>query len=175
LAPTTGLYRLHRAAHSPWYFADSGEGRFDLRDGQGTCYLALEAVVAFIEVFYGLAIVPSEELLAYAVSTVRVATPVRLADCTSPRAAAFGVTGEIHTSVDYELTRRWAEAWRLADFGGIRYWARHDPGRGRSVAIFGPSGARTGDVAHAGPVDRALQVAVTRRYGVTFLSTDLPP
>ncbi len=84
------------------------------------------------------------------------------------------VTGEIATTIDYPFTQRWAGAFRAAGFDGIRYWASHGTGRGRAVALFGPAGK--GDdwpEPATAPVDAALQTEVTRRYGVTFLDTDV--
>ncbi len=125
--PAKPIYRLHRATRQPWYFSSSGAGRFDLPEPDGTCYAALDPAVAFIEVFYGFKIVPVEELVDVVVSRMKVPRTMRLADCTSPRAFAHGITSELNTTVDYALTQRWAAALRTAGFGGVRYWARHDP------------------------------------------------
>jgi hypothetical protein len=174
LPPTKPLYRLHRRTRRPWYFSTSGAGRFDLRGPEGTCYGALEPAVAFIEVFYGFTIVPVEELVDVVVSTLTVPTKVRLADCTDPKAVGHLVTGEIATTTDYALTQRWAGAFRAAGFDGIRYWARHDTGRGRAVALFGPAGERDDwPEPTTAPLDAAVQTEVTRRYGVIFLDTDV--
>jgi hypothetical protein len=170
------IYRLHRRTRRPWYFSTSGTGRFDLPEPDGTCYAALDPAVAFVEVFYGFRIVSTEELVDVVVSTMEVEAPsaLRLADCTNPRAAAYGVTSEINTTVDYALTQRWAAALREAGFDGVRYWARHDPGRGPAVALFGPAGqSEDHPEAATQPVDPALQADVTRRYGIVFLDTDV--
>ncbi|WP_305091850.1 RES domain-containing protein [Prescottella sp. R16] len=43
------LLRGHRVANSPWWFASSGGGRFDLALPRGTCYLALDEATAIRE------------------------------------------------------------------------------------------------------------------------------
>lgn len=174
LTPTKPLYRLHRRTRGPWYFSTSGAGRFDLGGPEGTCYAALDPEVAFIEVFHGFRIVPDDELVDMVVSTLTVPATMRLADCTSPKAVGHLVTGEIATTTDYALTQRWADAFRAAGFDGIRYWARHDTGRGRAVALFGPSGQRDDwPNPSTAPLDATVRADVTRRYGVLFLDTDV--
>jgi hypothetical protein len=173
LTPAKAIYRLHRRTRPPWYFSSSGAGRFGLPGPDGTCYAAFDPAVAFIEVFYGFRIVPTEELVDVVVSRMEAPSAVRLADCTSPRAAAYGVTSELNTTVD-GLTQSWAAALRTAGFDGVRYWARHDPGRGPAVALFGPAGqSEDHPDAATQPVDPALQADVTRRYGIVFLDTDV--
>lgn len=174
LVPTKSIYRFHRAARPPWSFSTSGAGRFDLPGPEGTCYAALDPAVAFIEVFYGFSIVPVEELVDVVVSTMRASRALRLADCTSPRAANYGITSEINTIIEYALTQRWAGAFEAAGFEGVRYWARHDPGRGHALALFGPPGEpEDRPVTATQPLDAALQSQVTRRYGIVFLGTDV--
>ena len=94
--------------------------------------------------------------------------------------AAYGVTAELFTTVDYPLTQLWAAALFAAGFAGIRYWARHDlehdqaclvlfsaagvadwaaPGREEVVSLLeqsellGSLGARTGIVVLPVPPD----------------------
>lgn len=174
LTPTKPLYRLHRRTRQPWYFSTSGAGRFDLGGPEGTCYAALDSAVAFIEVFYGFRIVPVDELVDMDVSTLTVPAAMRLADCTSPKAVGHLVTGEIATTIDYALTQRWAGAFRAAGFDGIRYWARHDTGRGWAVALFGQAGQRDDwPKPTTAPLDGIVQAEVTRRYGIVFLDIDV--
>ncbi len=173
LTPAKAIYRLHRRTRRPWYFSSSGAGRFDLLEPDGTCYAALDPAVAFIEVFYGFRIVPIEELVDVVVSTMGAPRTMRLADCTSPRAVAYGVTSEVNTTVDYALTQRWAVALRAAGFDGLRYWPRHDPGRRPAVALFGPAGQSEDHPEATTRLDPALQAGVTRRYGIVFLDTDV--
>ena len=44
------FYRAHRQDHGPWYFSSSMQGRFDLPELEGTCYLALTPAAAVREV-----------------------------------------------------------------------------------------------------------------------------
>lgn len=173
LTTARSLVRLHSARRGPWYFANSGKGRFDLTGPRGTCYAALDAAVAFVEVFYGFRIVPTTELAGLAVSALRAPRLVRLADCTSSMAVGHLVTAEIATTADYRLTQRWAAAFAEAGFGGVRYWARHDTGRGHALALFGPAGAPDGyPEPVTAPLDGHLRAEVTRRYGIVFLDED---
>jgi hypothetical protein len=76
------------------------------------------------------------------ISSLRLATEVRVADITSNRAVGFGVSAEIFTTLDYGVCQLWAAALRRAGFGGIRYWARHDlEHTAACVAVFGAAGA----------------------------------
>ncbi|MCF8611697.1 RES family NAD+ phosphorylase [Gordonia sp. HY285] len=43
------LYRAHRRDLGPWYFGNSGGGRYDLADDRGTCYLAFDPATAIRE------------------------------------------------------------------------------------------------------------------------------
>ncbi len=69
------------------------------------------------------------EVDARALSILHVTAPFTLADCTVAHAAAYGLTGEIHSSTraDHGRTRAWAAAFHRASFGGVRYFVRHDP------------------------------------------------
>ena len=73
-------------------------------------------------------------------STLRLRKAVTLADCTSRRARAWGVTGAIHSGQDYTLTQAWARAFSSGGFDGVRYLISHDPAqRLIGVALFGPA------------------------------------
>jgi len=49
-----------------------------------------------------------------------------------------GLTAEIHTTIDYDITQTWTQALLAADYAGIRYKARHDPrGQLTSIVLFG--------------------------------------
>lgn len=50
LESVTCLYRVGRAERSPWWFGSSLEGRFDLPEPDGTCYVALDPLTALLEV-----------------------------------------------------------------------------------------------------------------------------
>lgn len=70
----------------------------------------------------------------------RLRPPKRsIVDLTDPTVLGLaGLTAEIHSTTDYDLTQSWALALQEAGYDGIRYKARHDP-RGQlvSIALFG--------------------------------------
>ena len=67
-----------------------------------------------------------------------------LVDLTSNTAAQFGVTAEIFTTGNCQLTQMWASALHAAGFDGIRYWARHDLAHTHAcLALFDIAGARS--------------------------------
>lgn len=81
----------------------------------------------------------------------------------------IGLTAEIHSTTDYNLTQDWALALQEAGYAGIRYKARHDP-RGQlvSIALFGSakqprSAAKTTTV----PVDLIHEAST--RFAITVL------
>lgn len=138
------LFRSHRHGHEPRWFSGSGAGRFDLAGTHGTCYTARSDVIALLETWGGMWIVPEYLVAERDMSNLLLRNAVRLADMTSNTAIRFGVTAEIFTTGDYQATQRWAAALRQAGFEGIRYWARHDLAhRSACFALFGPAGAST--------------------------------
>jgi RES domain-containing protein len=162
------LYRLHRSSAGPWWFSSGGTGRFDLRDGaQGTCYLAVSPVGAFIEVFRVATLIPEAELEARSLSSLAPPKRTSLADCTVAAARKFGITGAIHTQPDYALPQAWAKAFAASGFGGIRYRLSHDPAqRELGVALFGAAGAQTLPVRRTEPVPPAVVEEARRRFGL---------
>lgn len=140
------LWRLVLEGRGPWWFSGSGEGRFDLREPEGTCYLATDELSALLE-----AVGPDRQ--GGAISTrfledrrlrrLRAPRSRSLADLTSRRASGFGLTLEIHTIVPYDLPRAWAASLRKAGAEGLLFFVRHDPAAGHGVALFGRQGERT--------------------------------
>ena len=142
----TQVFRCHGAGHGPLWFANAGYGRFDLADAEGTCYTAESEQITLLETWGGMRVIPSTELANRAVSRMQVTTDRILADLTSNTAAQFGVTAEIFTTGNYQLTQMWASALRAAGFAGIRYWARHDLAHTHACfALFDAAGARPTD------------------------------
>ncbi|OZD70493.1 hypothetical protein CH263_06095 [Rhodococcus sp. 06-1059B-a] len=136
------MFRCHSAARGPLWFANGGHGRFDLADENGTCYTAESEQITLLETWGGMRVVPSTELTARAVTRLQVAETRVLADLTSNAAAQFGVTAEIFTTGNYQLTQLWSSAFYSAGFAGIRYWARHDLAHAHAcLALFGTAGA----------------------------------
>lgn len=95
---------------------------------------------------------------------------VSVVDLTDPKVLGLaGLTAEIHTTIDYDLTQSWASALRDDGYAGIRYKARHDP-RGQlvSIALFGSdkpprSTAKTAAI----PVDLIHEASTT--FAITVL------
>jgi hypothetical protein len=85
-------------------------------------------------------------------------------DLTDPTVLGLvGLTAEIHSTSDYNLTQGWALALQEAGYDGIRYKARHDP-RGQlvSIALFGPrTPPRSTTTSTTIPVDLLHQASAT--------------
>ena len=136
------LVRVCQAARGTWWFSADGAGRFDLSPPDGTCYLATDAYAAIRE---ATRLGPVSTVWVQA-REVREVTPpaadLRLAATTRQAAGRYGVTTELVTVVPYDLSRRWAAAFRAHGFHGIRHQLRHDQrARPSGVALFGPAGA----------------------------------
>ena len=132
---------MHRARRSAWWFSSDGSGRFDLPIPYGTCYLAEDALAAFLETTRGLTILSEDFLSGRRLFTSELASQLRLADLTAAAAYGYGVTGELSSTSDYMYPQAWARALHAAGFHGIRYHVRHDP-RSDLVAVawFGRAG-----------------------------------
>jgi hypothetical protein len=167
------LYRLHRSDVGPWWFSSDGSGRFDLRDGApGTCYLAVTAVGAFIEVFRVETVIPEAEVEARSLSTLAPPKRVSLADCTVSAARKFGITGAIHTQPDYALPQAWAAAFVAAGFGGIRYRLSYDPAQKElGIALFGAAGEQSLRVPGTEPVPADVIETARQRFGLVVAPT----
>jgi hypothetical protein len=166
------LWRIHAADVAPWFFDVGPDGRFNLSES-GTCYLAEEPIGAFVEKFGRLlrpgGAIPEPLVDAQRLSGLR---PPRasVVDLTDPAVLGLvGLTAEVHSTSDYDLTQGWALALQEAGHDGIRYKARHDP-RGQlvSIALFGSgkppqSAAKTTTV----PVDLIHEAAAT--FAITVL------
>jgi hypothetical protein len=166
------LYRIHRTDAGPWWFSGDGSGRFDLRDGRGSCYLAVTPVGAFIEVFRVATVIPEAEVEARSLSNLVPPTRARLADCTVSAARKFGITGAIHTQPDYTVPQIWAEAFAAAGFGGIRYRVSHDPSqRELGAVLFGDAGEPSLPVRRTEPIPASVIEAAPQRFGLIVAPT----
>lgn len=139
----TPLYRAHSLGNGPWWFSNDGNGRFDLRAPEGTCYVADQSAAALRERL-GPRVVRSgtvlrDELQQTLVSRVSLPAPAHVANTAHPDAYVYRCTTEISTVVDYGLTNRWATAFRRDGWMGVRYTARLATGA-MSVALFGTAG-----------------------------------
>lgn len=135
------IFRSHAHGRGACWFSNSGKGRFDLAAPDGTCYAAESAVVALLEAWGGMQIVPDYLAAQRDMSRLRIDDPAPVADMTSNAAIRFGVTAEVFATGDYPMTQLWAAALHRAGFAGIRYWARHDLAHTAAcLALFGPAG-----------------------------------
>lgn len=156
----TEVFRCHSATRRPLWFANGGHGRFDLADPDGTCHTAESEQITLLETWGGMRVVPSTELTARATTRFQLTEPRVLADLTSNAAAQFGVTAEIFTTGNYQLTQLWASALHSEGYAGIRYWARHDLAHTHAcLALFGTAGAHTS--AGEDPQSYAMTTTVT--------------
>ncbi|HWH32865.1 MAG TPA: RES family NAD+ phosphorylase [Egibacteraceae bacterium] len=138
------LWTVHPDDRWPWSCAADGDGRFDLEEPWGTCYLSMDPLGALIECCCRRSPEVDEDALLQArLSVMRLDRDLRLADVAHPRSFGYGVTAEVHSIGDYAATQAWARAFREAGFDGVHYLLRHDPSRSlRGVARFGPAGER---------------------------------
>jgi hypothetical protein len=141
----TTFHRITHGEHGPWWFSSDGSGRFDLTPPRGTCYLADDPVLALLEVFGELVprVVSIEVLASRRLWTLALPDRCDAADTTVRAARGFGLTAELATITPYGRPQGWAASFAGAGFDGIRYRARHDPGGGRALALFGAAGERT--------------------------------
>lgn len=169
---TKPLWRIHAADVAPWFFDVGPDGRFSLAES-GTRYLAEEPIGAFVEKFGRLlrpgGVIPEPLVDMQRLSRLRP-FKANVVDLTNPKVLGLaGLTAEIHSTSDYNLTQGWALALQEAGYDGIRYKARHDP-RGQlvSVALFGPDKPRRAVKTTTIPVD------LIHEASTTFAMTVLP-
>lgn len=167
------LWRIHAADVAPWFFDVGPDGRFNLAES-GTCYLAERPIGAFVEKFGRLlrpgGVIPEPSVDTQRLSRLRPPKAI-VVDLTDPTVLGLiGLTAEIHSTTDYNLTQGWAFALQDAGYAGIRYKARHDPrGQLTSIALFGSdkpprSAAKT----------TAIPVDLIHEASNTFAITVLP-
>jgi len=153
IARPVQAWRAHARRPGPsagaWWFASTPDGRFDLEAPKGTCYLAGDAITALRErlgpTLAGVNSIEAADVDKVAVSRLAVPRGRDLADTTAADAVKVpGLTREICTVVDYELTRAWAAWFDNQHCGGVQYSARHTTAlTSLSYALFGKAGTRT--------------------------------
>jgi len=174
LRSTHTVARIHRADRQACFYSSEGSGRFDLAAPYGTCYFGDDPLASFVEVFGEAAVVAEPLVVAKELSLLRPRSEVALADVAHPRSRRFGITGEIHTTTDYEVTQAWAAALQRAGFDGIRYRVRHDPAQDLvGLALFGPAGGQDDALVtvERSPIPAALVAAAWGRFGIMVLPT----
>jgi len=170
---TEPLWRIHAADVAPWFFDVGPDGRFNLSES-GTCYLAEEPIGAFVEKFGRLlrpgGVIPEPLVDAQRLSRLRPPKAM-VVDLTDPTVLGLiGLTAEIHSTSDYNLTQGWALAFQEAGYAGIRYKARHDP-RAQlvSIALFG-----SGKPPRSAAKTTVVPVDLIHEASTTFAITVLP-
>lgn len=150
----TAWFRQHNdrpadADRGAWYFASHapgvvGEGRFDLTDPDGSCYLATTKRGAANECigpeYFERGWVDADLVAGRVLSELPLPHDVKAANMTSERAGGFRVTNEVHSTGDYATTQAWAQAVYDARYGGVHYELRFSTGAPRGLALFGPAG-----------------------------------
>lgn len=172
----TTLWRITAANHGtdPWWFSNSGDGRFDLHrhSDRGTCYLAESLIGCLLETIWRDAsptgdpdiyppIAPSE-LAALVAVEVAVPAALRCADVTGTSDAqlhtAFGITDAIGNCDNYLRPQQWAQAWDESGFDGVAYRLAHGTGL-VGWALFGPRGPGADSPTARHALDAALLTA----------------
>lgn len=131
-----------------WWFSfiEAGgkvDGRFDLPETDGTCYLAMDIQTAIREkIGRGICqamLVPQSMVDAMEVVELRLPGQYLLADTGHEAAANWGAIRELGASSgSYRLTSRWASAFRASGFSGILYGSRLTSiSSPTAVALFG--------------------------------------
>jgi hypothetical protein len=137
------IHRIHRADRGAWWFSEDGSGRFDpVGSGFGACYLAERPLGAWVKVFRKTMLLADPAVRDRALFTAAPGRGIRLADLTSRRALAFGVTASLGANEDYGDSQAFAAAAQASGFGGVRYLVRHDPAQQLyGIALFAQAGA----------------------------------
>jgi hypothetical protein len=162
------LHRIHWAENEPVFFDAGPAGRFNPRDveGAGCCYLALDPLGAFVEVFRRKFLASDADLAARQLTSGHVARRLRLFDGTA-RENRFDETvnwesalaAGHHEASQAAASRLWGEV------DGVLYNVRHDPeSRLQGVALFGDAGqAETSTVLSSAKTDAIPDDVVDRR------------
>ena len=161
---TTPLFRIHQHHLHPAWFNTDGSWRFDPlpshRDRFGVCYLGLQALASYVEVFGRIRAVPQAEIDRRRLSELTVAHNIDVADLTDRSVLGdFEVTAAHSTGTDYGPAQELASHLFDAGLDGVLYRVRHDPAMTlEAVALFGepgPTPARL-DTAKTQPIPTSL-------------------
>lgn len=143
------LWRIHRGNRRPFFFASAPPpghrrgGRYDLPAPQGTSSWALHPEAAFLETLARrpTRLVAAEHLDRYRIAEAPLPGVLEAANLPVRAARRFGLTAEIHTTTDYQVTRTWAERLNQSAHRAVIGIARHDvTARLRILALFDTAG-----------------------------------
>ena len=140
------MFRIHRHDRHLAWFSTDGSWRFDPapnnRGRFGVCYLGLDSLAAYVEVFGRIRAVPQAEFDQRRISELTVSQVVDIADLTDRAVLGdFGITAAHSTGTDYEPAQELAGRLFEAGLDGIAYRVRHDPAmRLEALALFGEPG-----------------------------------
>ena len=131
---------IHQSRHSPLYYGDSGNYRFDAPAQEyEVMYIALDFHGCFIETFGSktvIQVISYQELSLRSISQLRCDRPLQLVDMSGAGLAHIGADARL-TTAEYKVAQRWALALcnHPAQVDGIYYRARHDASQ-LCAAIF---------------------------------------
>jgi hypothetical protein len=130
----------------------------------------LSGVIESIGIEIESGVVSSEYLDARRLFTIRLSSPMRVADLVSRAAIGRGVTNELSTMVPYEIPQAWAEKFDNVGLEGIRYRTRFDTGAApKGLAQFGPKGTGTTAPGRGRRIDASLRQSLEVQCGVKVL------
>lgn len=179
----TELHRIHGLRPGSTAFFDSSpHGRFNLTDvpGRGTCYLALDALGAYVETLGRVLTRSASDIARRRHSVITVDRDLRLFGLTRSEARSayrhenLDLTATIAAGDDYATPQRLAALTYRDGYDGILYRARHDPGhRHDSIALFGPAGPNETVTVFAtcntAEIGKGVVAAGTRTFGIVVL------
>jgi hypothetical protein len=102
--------RIHHDRHEAEWFCDKGDCRFDPPPGAGfgTCYLSGHPLGAFVEKFGRLRVVPRSLVDQHSLASLRLASPVRVADVTDRKILGrWHLSAELWAGDDYDRSQLW--------------------------------------------------------------------
>ena len=146
IAAETRMFRIHRADKHPAWFNTSGDWRFDPpathRDAFGTCYVSLDPLASYVEVFGRFRAIPYAEVQHRSLSDLTANRGLDLGDVTVRTVIGdFGMSADVSVGVDYAKSQELAANLFEAGFDGVFYRIRHDPSlEFEGLAIFGEPG-----------------------------------
>ena len=137
----TSLHRIHRAGRVADHYDTTDRHRFGAPPGSpryGVCYVALEPIAAYVEVFGRIGTLGIAEIDRRRISETIGARDLRLADLSHRSILGrFGVTAAHSTGTDYTPSQELSSRLHNAGYDGIVYRVRHDPQMQlEAVAVF---------------------------------------